>query len=102
MRLGETLGRRLWAPTGPFFVRTAGHRRLSLGKDEPDVMKTRCKLLAVSLLLATITGRGQPTITSFILNGQAQTGNDAVHRYLRYSVSPGALVYFTVTVSGGV
>jgi hypothetical protein len=64
-------------------------------------MKTRCNLLGVALVLATITGRAQPTITSFILNGQAQTGNDPVHRYLRYSISPGALVYFTATVSGG-
>jgi len=46
-------------------------------------------------------GPSQPTITSLILNGKAQTGNDTVHPYLNDSLSPGALVYFTATVTGG-
>jgi hypothetical protein len=67
-------------------------------------MKAKDVIIAINaacLLAAANLVASQPTITSFIMNGQAQTGNDPVHRYLRYSVSPGALVYFTVTVSGG-
>src|SRR5262245_59260784 len=61
-------------------------------------------IVSVSFLLLTVpAGRcSGPAITSLILNGQAQTVNDTLHRYLNYSVSPGALVYFTTTVIGGV
>jgi hypothetical protein len=71
-------------------------------KRQPGIMKAKLNSVAAALLLAVITtSRGQPIITSLILNGQPQAGNDSVHRYLTNSVSPGALVYFTVTLIGG-
>src|SRR5258705_116232 len=66
-------------------------------------MKTTNRaVIAIALTSCVWGGYAQPTITSFRLNGQAQTGNDPVHFYLNYSASPGALVYCRATVSGGV
>jgi len=64
---------------------------------------TNIPLIALATCVG-FTALSQPTITSFKLNGQGQTVWDqlpnAFHYYRDFSRSPGALVYFGVTVSG--
>lgn len=71
-------------------------------KSKPNNNFTLITALVIPFIARTALS--QPTITAFTLSAQGQTAFDqppnGFHHYRNFSISPGALVYFGVTVSG--